>query len=59
MNFFSELKRRNVYKVADRLRRRRMAADANRQPDFSIFRNPQLGSAPGSSPAHHRLSDRR
>ena len=49
-NFFAELKRRNVYKVASRVRGYRLAADANRQPDFSIFRNPELGRSPRSSP---------
>ena len=40
-----------------RLRSCRMAADAGCQPDFPIFRNPQLGSAPRNSPPRHRFSD--
>ena len=57
-NFFAELKRRNVYKVAVAYAVCRMAADAGCQPDFPIFRNPQLGCAPGNSPPRHRLSGR-
>ena len=57
-NFFAELKRRNVYKVAVAYAVVGLAADAGCQPDFSIFRHPQLGSAPRNSPPRHRLSDR-
>jgi hypothetical protein len=35
-NFSGELKRRNVYKVAIRLRSGRMAAHADRQPFFEM-----------------------
>ena len=37
--FFSELKRRNVYRVATALRNRRMAADADSDAGFSIPRD--------------------
>jgi TolB-like protein/Tfp pilus assembly protein PilF len=33
-----------------------MAADAGRQPDFSVFRNSELGGATCSVAAHHRIS---
>ena len=41
-NFFAELKRRNVYKVAVAYGGCCLAADAGRQPDFSIFRDLEL-----------------
>src|SRR6266513_391782 len=40
----------------DRLRSRRMAADAGRQPDFSVLRNSELGCAFGGVAARYRIS---
>ena len=46
-NFFGELKRRNVYKVAVGLCRRRLVVDPGRNPGVSVFRNSELGRASG------------
>src|SRR5438552_11223487 len=40
----------------DRLRSRRMAADASRESDLSILRNSELGSATCGVAAHYRIS---
>ena len=57
-NFFAELKRRNVYKVAVAYAVVGWLLMQNCQPDFSVFRNPKLGGAPRDSPPRHRFSDR-
>ena len=65
-NFFSELKRRNVYKVAVAYAVVALAADSSRDAGFSIFRNPELGRSAGragndrwiSNRADHRLGVR-
>ena len=44
-NFFSELKRRNVYKVAVAYAVAVLVVDPNRDPGFSVFRDPELGGA--------------
>src|SRR6266516_439088 len=40
----------------DRLRSCRVAADAGREPDFSVLRNSELGGAPCGVAAHYRIS---
>src|SRR5262245_21266661 len=42
----------------DRLRSRRMAAHADREPDFSVLRYPELGSAPSGVAPHNWFSHR-
>ena len=56
-SFFSRAEAAQCLQGCSRVRRCRLASDANCQPDFSIFRNPQLGCAFGNSSPHHRLSD--
>ena len=57
-NFFAELKRRNVYKVADRLRSRGMAVDAGRDAGFSVLRNSELGRAARCAACRDRFPGR-
>jgi L-lysine 2,3-aminomutase len=52
-NFLTELKRRNVSKVADCLGSRRVPADADSDAGFSISRNSELGDPAGL----HRRTD--
>ena len=55
-NFFAELKRRNVYKVANRLRYRGLAAYAGRESDLSVLRYSQLGGAASCAAVNNRIS---
>jgi len=57
-SFFAELRRRNVYKVARRLRDCWLAPGASRNAGFPIPGNPKLGRAIGYRVGHHRISDR-
>jgi hypothetical protein len=52
-NFLTELKRRNVSKVADWLHSHRVAADADSDAGFLISRNSELGDPAGL----HRRTD--
>ena len=54
INFLTELKRRNVSKVADCLHGHRVAADADSDAGFSISRNSKLGDPAGL----HRRTDK-
>jgi hypothetical protein len=47
--FFSELKRRNVYRVATALRNRRMAADADSDAGFSFLEIPNWAIRAGDN----------
>src|SRR5215831_5416594 len=44
--FFRRIKAAQRLQGRDRLRSRRVAAHADREPDFSVLRYPELGSAP-------------
>ena len=58
-NFFSELKRRNVYKVADRLRGRRLAAGPGWPTQvFPIFEIPNWALRLIVTRNHHWISNR-
>ena len=57
-SFFSELKRRNVYRVAVAVRGCVVVADPDRDAGLSVLRGPQLGSSTRSVIADFRFSRR-
>ncbi len=57
-NFFAELKRRNVYKVAVAYAVVGWLLDPSRDTGFSVFRNSELGRPIHCARNRHRISDR-
>ena len=58
MNFFAELKRRNVYKVAVAVRGCRLAARSSRDTSFPLLGNSERGRAPCDCTCCNRFSHR-
>jgi hypothetical protein len=54
-NFFAELKRPSVYKVAVACAVVGRLLIRDRDPSIPILRNSELGCAPGRARDHHRL----